>query len=88
MSAFNKSFSRGAPQGHTVDQIMLVILGELLGLSLTALIAVTCLHELEKSEIFDVHYRYKITMCANICMVCTGKFKKSFVTVILKYTPL
>lgn len=37
----------------------------LLCLSLTALIAVTCLHELEKSEISDVHYRYEITICAN-----------------------
>lgn len=66
MSVFNKSFSRGALHCHTVDQTMSVILGELLGLSLPAVIAVTCLHELGKSEIFDVHYRYEITMCANI----------------------
>lgn len=59
ISAFNKSC-------HTVDQTMSVILGELLGLSLSALTAVTCLHELGISEIFDVYYRYEITMCANI----------------------
>lgn len=42
---------------------MSMILGELIGVS--PLIAVTCLHELGKSEIFDVRYRYKIIMCAN-----------------------
>lgn len=66
VSAFNKSFSGGTPHCHTVDQTMSMILGELLGVSLTPLIAVTFLHELGKSKIFDVRYRYKIIMCATV----------------------
>lgn len=66
LSAFNKSFSRGAPHCHTVDQQWEWFWESyLLGLSLTALIAVTCLHELGKTEISDVHYRYETTICAN-----------------------
>lgn len=66
ISAFSKSFSGGAPHCHAVDQTMSMILGELLAASLSPLIAVACLRELGKSEIFDVRYRYKIIMCANI----------------------
>lgn len=66
MSAFNKSFSRGAPHWHTVNKTISVILGELLTWPLTPPIAVTCLHELGKSEIFDVHFRHEITMYVNI----------------------
>jgi len=45
---------------------MPTILEELVGVSLSTLIAVACLHELGKSEIFDVRYRHEIIMRANI----------------------
>lgn len=88
MSAFNKSFSRGATHCHTVDQTMWVILTELLTWSLTALIAVTCMRELGRSEISDVHYRYEITICANTYIWFLLENLKSFVTVLLQYTLL
>lgn len=54
---------------------------------LLLLIAVTCLHELGKSEIFDVHYRYEIAMHANIYTWFPLESLKSHL-VLWYYTPL
>lgn len=90
LSAFNKSFSRGAPHCHTVDQTMRVILGELLTWSLSHC-SNSCHLPAWAGEKWDLWCTLQIrnnNMCQYLHMVSTGKFKKSFVTMLLQYTPL